>query len=407
MSLAAAARVALTTLRDHPLRTALATTGIVIGSASLGGVLSIGDGMQEAALARVALEGYTQLRVTPRLGDEINGVRVPRAQWVAFGESDRAALARAVGPATRVELATQGTVRLSTADAAARPLGAYLLGLSSSAPDSALVGAAHGRALTPAELSSGAPLAMVSDALARSLAGQPAAAVGRVVTVGGAPVTIVGVHPSGSGDVPRLTLPYARATAVLGPGAVTGLRVIAPTVQQLDSVHGRVTGWMARERRAWRDSIDVEAPRRERLADIASAMLAFKLGLGAFAGITLLVGGIGIANVLLSSVHERTREIGIRRAVGARRRDLLAQFLMEAVTITGVGSMSGMALGVVSALAVTWGIRWKTGVPIHAALTPSTILAGVVVSVVVGFLAGLAPALRASRLAPIDAIRQE
>ncbi|MCU0648424.1 MAG: ABC transporter permease [Gemmatimonadaceae bacterium] len=407
MSLASAARVALTTLRDHPLRTLLATTGIVIGSASLGGVLAIGDGMKRAILERVAQEGYTLVSVTPRTGDELNGVRMPRERWPVLTEADRRALETRLGAQARVELAMQATTRFALPDKA-QPYAAYLLGIASPAPDSLQYPLAHGRRPTGAELLGAHPVAMVSDTLARLVAGTPERAVGRTLSLEGETVTIVGVTPRAPLDAARLVVPFAIARRLApSPAVVTGLRVFAPDVAAVRGVEQATTAWFAEARPMWRDSIDVNAPNARRLDDIENSMQAFKLAMGAFAGITLLVGGIGIANVLLSSVHERTREIGIRRAIGARKRDLLLQFLLEAVTITGVGSMAGLVLGVLTALAATAVIRARTGVAMYAALSPSTVLAGVVVAITVGLAAGIAPALRAARLAPIDAIRQE
>ncbi|MCU0636633.1 MAG: ABC transporter permease [Gemmatimonadaceae bacterium] len=407
MSLPSSARVALTTLRDHPLRTVLATTGIVIGSASLGGVLSIGDGMKQAIIDRVAQEGYTLVSVTPRTGDELNGVRMPREQWPTLRDEDRRALEAVLGVQGRVELALQATTRF-TLPGRTQPYAAYVTGLASPAPDSLQYPLAHGRRPTGAELLEGRPVALVSDTLARLVAGTPDSAVGRTLLLDAESITIVGVMPRQQMDAARLLVPFAIARRLApSPAVVTGLRVFAPDVAMVPRVKAVTESWLAEARPAWRDSIDVNAPNATRLGDITAAMQAFKLAMGAFAGITLLVGGIGIANVLLSSVHERTREIGIRRAIGARKRDLLQQFLLEAITITGVGSMAGLVLGVLTAMAATAVIRARTGVGMYAALSPSTVLAGVVVAITVGLAAGLAPALRASRLAPIDAIRQE
>jgi putative ABC transport system permease protein len=409
MSLTSSLRVALSTLRDHPLRTVLATTGIIIGSASLGGVLAIGDGMQAAIVSRVAQEGYTLVRITPRVADDVNGVRVDRAQWLAFDETDRGALARELGSSARVELAVQGTTTVLTNGTSAASFGAYVLGLASPAPDTAMLDVIAGRRPTASELLGNAPIVVVSDTLARLIAGDPARAVGRTIRIGASQLaTVIGVLRAEPPNMPRILVPFALARGVIvDRDVITGMRLHAPDVTRVDSLRNSVQQWIPRARPAWRDSVDIEAPGRARLAEIGNAMLAFKLGLGAFAGITLLVGGIGIANVLISSVHERTREIGIRRAVGARRRDLLTQFLLESVTITGVGSMAGMALGVLTAMGATAFIRSRTGMPIHAVLTPMTVLAGVAVAIVVGLAAGIAPALRAAGLPPIEAIRQD
>ena len=124
-------------------------------------------------------------------------------------------------------------------------------------------------------------------------------------------------------------------------------------------------------------------------------------------GISLLVGGIGIMNVLLASVIERTREIGIRKAAGAQQRHILLQFLSESVTISGVGSLIGVALGVGAAFAVTGIMRSLTKAPVYAGFSLSTFLTGVIASMLVGLLFGIYPAMRAARLSPIEAIHHE
>ena len=138
------------------------------------------------------------------------------------------------------------------------------------------------------------------------------------------------------------------------------------------------------------------------LSALSSVTATFTLLLGSIGGIWLLVGGIGIMNIMLVSVHERTREIGIRKAVGARRRDILSQFLIEAITLTGTGGALGILLGWAITEAVK---RIQAGVPI--AITPGTVIVAVGVSVAIGVVFGLYPAMRAARLHPIEALRYE
>jgi putative ABC transport system permease protein len=130
----------------------------------------------------------------------------------------------------------------------------------------------------------------------------------------------------------------------------------------------------------------------------------FTLLLAAIGGISLLVGGIGIMNIMLVSVNERTREIGIRKAVGARRRDILSQFLIEAIGLTGIGGILGILLG--------WGItvvvkQIPAASQIPILITPGTVAVAVGVSVGIGVIFGLYPAMRAARLHPIQALRYE
>ena len=143
------------------------------------------------------------------------------------------------------------------------------------------------------------------------------------------------------------------------------------------------------------------------MEQLTQALLVFKILMGAITSVSLLVGGIGIMNVLLAAVVERTREIGIRKATGARNRDILVQFLAESVTITSVGAAIGVVLGLGIAFLAAAIMRMQTQAPVHAAVSVSTIVVAAVASIVVGITFGLYPALRASRLSPIDAIRHE
>jgi putative ABC transport system permease protein len=143
------------------------------------------------------------------------------------------------------------------------------------------------------------------------------------------------------------------------------------------------------------------------VAQAARGIVIFKLFMGAITGISLLVGGIGIMNVLLASVTERTREIGIRKAAGARRRDLLAQFLAESVTISLVGSFLGALLGLGAAFGATAVMRAKSSARIFAAVSWETLIVAAAAAILVGVVFGIYPALRAARLSPVEAIRHE
>jgi putative ABC transport system permease protein len=128
--------------------------------------------------------------------------------------------------------------------------------------------------------------------------------------------------------------------------------------------------------------------------------------LGAIAGISLVVGGIGIMNIMLVSVTERTREIGIRKAVGASRTDILLQFVVEAIIVTLVGGAVGVLAGVVAAR-IANGQDFGTGSPVTTVVAPWSVFVALGVSVIIGLFFGIYPAFRASRLDPIEALRTE
>jgi putative ABC transport system permease protein len=190
------------------------------------------------------------------------------------------------------------------------------------------------------------------------------------------------------------------------PGGAASLLAVAGRVEDAPAVRAAVERWLAGRWPDWRQRVRVGS-RSDRVEQARRALLAFKLVMGAITGISLLVGGVGVMNVLLASVAERTREIGVRRAVGATRADVRRQFLAESIAIAGLGSLLGVLLGLAGAFGVTAAVRAYTEARVYAGVSAASVLSAVAVTVLVGLTFGVYPARRAAALSPIDAIRHE
>lgn len=403
--------VGVGTLRANPLRTWLSTLGIVIGVAALVAVLSIGDGLER--YAREQIESTTSVQsisLTAKTFDLVDGQRFPRADYLVFTAADADTLAARLGSRAGVMIQVSGA-NLVRDSAGAR----HALMVTGTTPETARLGGlapAAGRFFSPAETAAGSTVGVASHRLALMLAGGgPAeAAVGDTLELQGRPVPIVGVlPPTANADDWRLYVPLDAAPALFSPttiAQVPQLIIKAARVEDVDSVKAAAEAWLARRDPGWKERVSV-ATAQGRLRQAQQGMLIFKSFMGAITGISLLVGGIGIMNVLLASVVERTREIGVRKAIGARQRDVLVQFLAESVTVTGIGSMVGAGLGLAGAFATTAIIRARSGAVLYAGFSWGTVLVAAIAAVVVGLSFGIYPALRAARLSPIEAIRHE
>jgi putative ABC transport system permease protein len=402
----------LAAMSVNPLRTTLSTLGVVMGIASVIATLALADGLDR--YVREALAAQTDVQaivVSSKTQITHEGFASPNRGYPIFGIRDAAELQSFLGANGDVTMTVGGQAIVTTATAPA-----HAASVTATLANFLLLGrkdVGAGRYFTEIEVTHNAPVVVLSHKLAAELSpdGRASTMIGRDVRVRGRSMTTIGVMPPYTGEMSfQIFIPMRAAAAALGGGRqqlTPSLFVRAPNLEAVDATRHSVVEWLATRYREWERRVSVETS-VARLEQARTGMLTMKIVLGAFASIALIVGGVGIMNVLLASVAERTREIGVRKAMGARKRDILYQFLAESVAIASVGTGLGTVIGLSTAFATAWLVRRLVpGAAMRAAVTPETLLTAIISAASIGLIFGTFPALRAARLSPIDAIRHE
>jgi putative ABC transport system permease protein len=313
--------------------------------------------------------------------------------------SDVDAVTRIVGDRSRVAatVASGETVRAGTATEFAT-----VNGVIETTPRVFVRSIARGTYLSRSDVDTQRRVAVLGWTVARSLF-HDRDAVGQQVTIAGVRFRVVGVFAElgqslGIDRDDEVHIPITAAHRLFGTTRVDGIAVKAPNRDEIDDLGKRILAELSRRH----PDTQFSAVTQEQILGVLGDILGILTGvLAAIAGISLLVGGVGVSNIMLVSVRERTKEIGLRKAVGARPRDIGVQFLLEAVLLTSLGGVLGMALGIGAALTVA------ALSPVPAAVTWWSLALAFGVSAAVGVVFGVVPAQRAGRLDPVVALRAE
>ena len=395
--------LALRALRRNALRSGLTMLGIVIGVAAVITIVTLGSGVSARVASGVSSLGDRLLFVSP--GSENRGL--PGAVSTrTFTERDVAAIAREVGGVDTVSPTAGSGV---TAVYGSNHWSATVTGITRTyfaARNATLV---RGAEFTEAHYQSGRLVCIIGKTVREELFGS-SDPVGATIRLGIASCLVVGEleskgQASFGSDQDNVILAPLRAvqSRLIGNENVSSIGVsVAPWAANADVKAGIQALMRVRRNIGPQDTDNFRvmdlAEISNVLADVTGALTLF---LGAIAAVSLLVGGIGIMNIMLVSVTERTREIGIRLAIGAFEREVLAQFLVEAVILTTVGGSIGVAIGLAGSFAASRAL----GFPFI--VDPAVIVGAFVFSALVGVVFGFVPARRAARLDPIDALRYE
>jgi putative ABC transport system permease protein len=406
--------ISLQSLSGNKLRSALTVLGIVIGVAAVIAMLGIGRGAQASITSNITSIGTNLLFVRPGAAQQAGGVKSAQGSGASLTLDDANALQSVPGVAAvapevdgRAQVIYQG-VNTNTS-------------LVGTTPDYAIARNAQvsqGDFISAAQVTGRSLVAVLGNTVAVDLFGDAGSAIGQTIRVGGVPVKVIGVlvAKGGSGfgnQDDEMIVPITTAQTRLvgakrfgGSTSVNTVNVQVASADQITAVSAAISDVLRQRHNVLAGAEDFTVQSQ---ADILSTLTGvtntLTLFLGGIAGISLVVGGIGVMNIMLVSVTERTREIGIRKAVGARKSDILTQFLVESAALSLLGGLLGIALG--------WGIATGLGrVQLGGnSITPvvglDSVLLATLFSAAIGLFFGIYPAMRAASLAPVEALRYE
>ena len=399
--------VAMEALRANKLRSFLTMLGIVIGVSAVIAMVALGRGAQQSVKDRIASLGTTLLTVTPgqqRGPGSIASAADRRALRLEDSQAleDLGLVLAAVQPEMRASLqVVLGSQNTNT----------NVVGTSANYLEVRRYAIAYGRMFASSEDAARRRVAVLGPQVASDLgAGTGEALVGGTVRIAGAQFLVVGILASkgqtGGFQDPddQVLIPIQTAQSrLMGGDRLRAINVLAPSEIQIPATMAEITRILRRQHhlRAGQEDDFTIRSQADFLTTLGETTQVFTWLLAGIAAVSLLVGGIGIMNIMLVSVTERTREIGIRKALGATRGLILTQFLIEAVVLSLVGGTVGVALGAGAAEALHQTLDWTTSVG------PDSVVMAFGFAAAVGVVFGVWPARRAAALDPIEALRYE
>ncbi|HEX6412297.1 MAG TPA: ABC transporter permease [Burkholderiales bacterium] len=410
MNFVALLRIALRALAVNKLRSALTMLGIVIGVGAVIVMIAVGGGAHARVEEQIRALGSNLLLVTPG-STTSGGARMGFGSGSTLTEDDVAAINREI-PEALAAPALRGSAQVIWGNS---NWSTQVFGVTPEYLEVRQWPLASGRTFEAGEMAGAAKVALIGATVAKQLFGS-ADPLDQSIRVKRVPFTVIGVLDvkgqslMGTDQDDLILVPIKTARSrVLGTASAARNRTIGTIwVKAADGVDTRVVEDQVRALLRQRHRIQAGADDDFSLRNLQEVMAAqeassrvLALLLAAVASVSLLVGGIGIMNIMLVSVTERTREIGLRMAVGARTRDILGQFLVEAVTLSLIGGLVGVALGIGTSVLIAELAGWRIVLSAHA------VGLAVAFAFVIGVFFGFYPARKAARLNPVEALRFE
>ena len=400
---------ALRVLRRNPLRAGLTMLGIVIGVGAVVGMVSLGQGATASVQREIASLGTNVLIIIPG-ATTTGGVRGGLGSVSTLTVDDARDIEKRIGDISLVTYASRSVLQVVHEH---KNWNTIALGTTTAFPDLRNWPVADGNFFTQADEDAAAKVVVLGKTVADNLFERGEEVIGAQIRVKNVPLRVIGILSpkgqslSGQDQDDIVVLPFTTAERkVLGTKFLGTVGIIMVATQHRYSIPAAVEEikelLRARHRIHPAEENDFTIRTMEDVAKtVAGASRTMMVMLLSIASISLVVGGIGIMNILLVSVTERTREIGIRMAVGAKRAHILLQFLVEAIILTAIGGVAGVIFGIAGARLLTRLIGWPT------IISSQAVAVAFLFSLAVGIFFGLYPANKASRMNPIDALHYE
>ena len=400
---------ALDSLIANKMRSGLTMLGIVIGVAAVIAMMAIGAGVQNSITGQI--EGIGTNLIFVSSGNQQQDVRNPKPLTLADADALADPLAAPSVLAVAPSVGTQQEVSVGRESSRIS-----VTGVTPAYASVANETVAEGEFITQEWLQGRSAVAVIGPDTAERLFGYSVGIIGETIRIAGTPYRVVGVLEAkgGSGfgsQDDRVLIPLTTAQSRLIQrnvrDSVDSIQVQAVNSESVAAATEEISQILRTRHRTEVGIDDFTLFSQDSILSIAQSITGIlTVFLGGIAGISLLVGGIGIMNIMLVSVTERTREIGLRKAVGARKRDILVQFLTESMLLSLLGGLVGILLAVALAYGIG-AIAAASGTPIDPSITLSAVLLATLFSMSVGLVFGIYPANRAANLQPVEALRYE
>ena len=396
--------LAILNIRGRLFHTILSVLGIVIGVAALVAILSLIDGMEKYANEQISsTTSLESIIIRSEPYTTVNNIRLRKDTFAVMDYTHFEILSKSIQHPAKFYLTLDDASEIRIED---KKIGAYITAFASTEKNNERF--AFGQSFKSSDFKEKNQVVIINYLLAKEITGgkEIKYALGKTIQYKGMDLKITGILEKDKKKVMQLYIPitlFSNTHLISNPPTCM---IVAGNVLNVHKIKEEAAKWLKSNYTTGEKDFVIYT-NEQRVKQAAQGFLLFRVIMGMIVGISVIVGGIGVMNVLLISVTERTTEIGVRKAVGAKKTDILLQFLSESVTVSVFGSFLGVVLGILGTLIFIPIIKAITQVPFQAAFTFNTLLIISIIAVLVGIIFGTYPALRAAKLDPVEAIRRE